>query len=148
MGDNFTCFFYGTLIFPQILNRVLSNGRKNTEPPINIEERIPAVLKGYKRRKVIGAVYPAILKGDDLKDKTNGILLKGLSSQDIERLDNFEGDQYVRNNVKIYIENEEKPIEAMTYIWNDYPNLLDKEDWNPEDFKKQIHKWSSNNDLF
>ena len=48
-------------------------------------------MKGYKRCKVIGAIYPAILKGD-AKDETSGVLLKGLSSQDITRLDQYEGD--------------------------------------------------------
>lgn len=44
MDNNFTCFFYGTLVFPQILKQVLNDGRKNTEPPINVEQ-IPATLK-------------------------------------------------------------------------------------------------------
>ncbi|CAI2171220.1 10735_t:CDS:2 [Funneliformis geosporum] len=104
MSDEFTCFFYGTLIFPQILKRVLENGRSNTEKPINIKKRVSAVLKGYKRHKVIGAVYPAILKGDDLKDEINGILLEGLSSQDIARLDNFEGSVSVHRSNDLCLE--------------------------------------------
>ncbi|GBB86143.1 hypothetical protein RclHR1_01260014 [Rhizophagus clarus] len=140
--DNFTCFFYGTLTFPQILKQVLNQERKNTEPPINIEEQIPATLKGYKRRKVIGVDYPAILKGDDLKDETKGILIRGLSSQDIIRLDNFEGFQYERKKVKVYIENKETPTEAITYVWIDSPDLLDEKDWVSEDFE-----WSKFSDF-
>jgi hypothetical protein len=45
MDNNFTCFFYGTLTFPQILKQVLNDGRKNTEPPTYIGEQIPALLK-------------------------------------------------------------------------------------------------------
>ncbi|CAB4419826.1 unnamed protein product [Rhizophagus irregularis] len=137
MDNNFTCFFYGTLVFPQILKQVLNDGRKNTEPPINVEQ-IPATLKGYKRRKVIGTDYPAILKGDDLKDETRGVLIRGLSSQDIRRLDNFESHQYERKKIKVYIENEGTPIEAITYVWKDSPDLLDEKDWNSEEFE-----WSS-----
>ncbi|CAB4378889.1 unnamed protein product [Rhizophagus irregularis] len=134
MDNNFTCFFYGTLVFPQILKQVLNDGRKNTEPPINVEQ-IPATLKGYKRRKVIGTDYPAILKGDDLKDETRGVLIRGLSSQDIRRLDNFESHQYERKKIKVYIENEGTPIEAITYVWKDSPDLLDEKDWNSEEFE-------------
>ncbi|CAG8435058.1 15442_t:CDS:2 [Funneliformis caledonium] len=145
MNNEFTCFFYGTLIFPQILNRVLENGRSNTEKPINIKESVSAVLKGYKRHKVIGAVYPAILKGDDLKDEITGVLLGGLSSQDIARLDNFEGSQYEKKKVQVYVDNN--LIEAMTYVWKDSPTLLHDEDWNPKDFEKQLYKWNTTEEV-
>jgi hypothetical protein len=44
MGD-YNGFFYGTLIFPQILKRVLSDNRPEVELSIDMAATVPAVLK-------------------------------------------------------------------------------------------------------
>ncbi|CAG8454313.1 4425_t:CDS:2 [Ambispora leptoticha] len=64
----------------------------------------PAILKGYKRYRVFGCDYPAILKTDE-NQETRGILVKGLTSSEIQLLDKYEGEQYVRTDVEVYIEN-------------------------------------------
>ena len=55
--------------------------------------------------------------------------------------------QYEKKKINVYIENEENSVKAITYIWIDNPNLLHKEDWNSEDFKKQLDKWNANPDI-
>ncbi|CAG8539339.1 9115_t:CDS:10 [Paraglomus occultum] len=157
MGD-FSCFFYGTLIFTQILRRVITEGQSLKESDVAFGPVIPAVLKGYRRHKVFNAVYPAIIKGSE-NDETRGVLVSGLTSQDILRLDLFEGNQYVRTDVEVLIIEEAKRnsfhsdpdlvdtdadiiytppprprlVPAQTYVWNDAPALLEKDDWDPED---------------
>ncbi|WVO18164.1 hypothetical protein L204_105867 [Cryptococcus depauperatus] len=67
-----------------------------------------ALLPGYTRHRVKSAMYPAIidkerlrqLSGANIPDEealnTRGILIKGLSHQDVCALDLFEGEEYTR----------------------------------------------------
>ncbi|PYI22880.1 hypothetical protein BO99DRAFT_471039 [Aspergillus violaceofuscus CBS 115571] len=60
MGDN-TLFFYGTLMSPQILHRVI-HGRPDPEPWQKAYLTIqPAVLHHYRRHRVRHADYPGIV---------------------------------------------------------------------------------------
>ncbi|PYH42685.1 gamma-glutamylcyclotransferase family protein [Aspergillus saccharolyticus JOP 1030-1] len=60
MGDH-VLFFYGTLMSPQILHRVI-HGRPDPEPWQKAYLTIqPALLPGYRRHRVRGADYPGII---------------------------------------------------------------------------------------
>jgi hypothetical protein len=48
--------------------------------------------QGYKRHKVYGQDYPAILRTDNEDDETHGVLVRGLMAKEIKKLDIFEGD--------------------------------------------------------
>ncbi|CAG8455097.1 21254_t:CDS:2 [Dentiscutata erythropus] len=136
MSTDFSCFLYGTLIFPEVIGRILSNGGKE-KITVDLNSGAPAVLKGYKRYQVRGAWYPAIIKSNE-NDEAKGVFLKGLSYNDILKLDDFEGDQYKRMDVKVFVGDSLDPIPAQTYVWIDSANLLDDKDWDSTEFKKKF----------
>jgi len=101
-----SAFFYGTLMHPIILKRVLHNDASHLKI-------CPAILSGYTRHKVMYADYPAILPfergkallGRELTSEENsvrGTLVSGLTSEDLTLLDVFEGDEYVRLQVHVH----------------------------------------------
>ncbi|KAI0306310.1 hypothetical protein B0F90DRAFT_1808046 [Multifurca ochricompacta] len=88
-------FFYGTLMHPKILKRVLNNDASH----LSI---CPAILTGYTRHKIKIADYPAILPYERSRklfereltpeDKSvRGTLVNGLTNRDVALLDIFEG---------------------------------------------------------
>ena len=85
-------FFYGTLMSPAVLTRV--TGR----PPANFVAR-SALLQNHRRHRVKYADYPAIIPTEG--STVRGTYVTGLNESDVRRLDVFEGDQYLRRNVKI-----------------------------------------------
>ncbi|CAG8450207.1 9574_t:CDS:2 [Acaulospora colombiana] len=141
----FACFFYGSLMFPKVLLRVLEGGRQKDDGPIVVEEGIPATLKGYKRLRVLGASYPALIKDND--SETQGILIKGLTSGNVSTLDHYEGDQYTRINVEVFPNNSrdrgqsEDLISAQTYLWISSSDFLEDQDWDKEEFEKQLENY-------
>lgn len=78
-------FFYGTLLDPVVLARVL--GRR-VAPSCSQA----AALQGYRAVYRRGAVYP-VLVADDAAE-TAGRLVSGLSAADARRLAVFEGSSY------------------------------------------------------
>ncbi|CAG8846383.1 45937_t:CDS:2, partial [Gigaspora margarita] len=138
MSTEFSCFFYGSLIFPEVMGRILSDYGKE-KITVHLNSGAPAVLKGYKRRQVRGAWYPAIIKSNE-NDEAKGILLKGLSYNDILKLDDYEGDQYKREDVKVFVGDSLDPISTQTYVWIDSANMLEDKDWDPTEFKKKFEK--------
>ncbi|KAN0140918.1 hypothetical protein V8E53_001362 [Lactarius tabidus] len=101
-----SAFFYGTLMHPKILKRVLHNDASHLKI-------CPAILSGYTRHKVMYADYPAILPsergqallGRELTSEENsvrGTLVSGLTAEDVALLDVFEGDEYVRLQVLVH----------------------------------------------
>ncbi|CAG8443454.1 8318_t:CDS:2 [Ambispora gerdemannii] len=71
----------------------MNANRLDTKFSLDNNHFAPAILK-----------YPAILKTDE-NQETRGILVRGLSSSEIQLLDRYEGEQYVRTDVEVYIEN-------------------------------------------
>ncbi|KZT57913.1 hypothetical protein CALCODRAFT_433428 [Calocera cornea HHB12733] len=88
-------FFYGTLMHPKIIKRVLSNSGIHLTA-------CPAILLDYTRHQVEHADYPAVipyaqtrqLLGADLPESercVRGSLVFGLTKDDFRLLDIFEG---------------------------------------------------------
>ncbi|KAI0041918.1 hypothetical protein FA95DRAFT_1525981 [Auriscalpium vulgare] len=101
-----SAFFYGTLMHPKILKRVIDNEGSHLEI-------CPAVLMDYTRHHVKDADYPAILPHEksekllkrelNLEEKSvRGTLVTGLTESDLELLDIFEGNEYVRTLVAVH----------------------------------------------
>ena len=90
------CFFFGTLIHPAVLHRVIGHSGANTTT-------VDADLPGFTRHHIKHVDYPAIVPAGDgerimgrklTEDEATvrGRLVTGLSAQDIRALDIFEGD--------------------------------------------------------
>ncbi|KIK10353.1 hypothetical protein K443DRAFT_80905 [Laccaria amethystina LaAM-08-1] len=88
-------FFYGTLMHPKILKRVIRNNGAHLQ-------LCSALLLEYTRHRIKDEDYPGIvpysgsrkLFNYDLKEEertVRGILVTGLTAQDVAYLDFFEG---------------------------------------------------------
>ncbi len=85
-------FFFGTLMDLDMLSAVI--GRLPGPA-----EREPAFLRGLRRVFVAGRPYPMLIP--QVGGRVEGLLVKGLSDQDIERLAFYEGWEYVTEPVSV-----------------------------------------------
>ncbi|CAK5268428.1 unnamed protein product, partial [Mycena citricolor] len=168
MTTTTSAFFYGTLMHPKILKRVIGNDGAHLLI-------CPAILMGYTRHQVKHADYPGVLPysesrqlfDHELDRETNsvrGAMVTGLTHSDMALLDTFEGDEYTRSTVPVY------PLEPLvdlsqyrmlpetltplpgpaelpasapvdTYIFKDMSRLV-RDVWDLEDFvNKNAWKW-------
>jgi len=156
-GD-YSAFFYGTLMAPAVLNRVLYS---TSQPPSDKKGLLtikPATLHDFVRRRVRFADYPGVVpeKGQSVL----GTFVTGLSAGNIARLDIFEGSQYTRNKVRVKLltkigdaqghGNEEgEEVEAETYEFTDSASYLENGEWDFERFKKEkMHRWADTSDEY
>ncbi|XP_006459406.1 hypothetical protein AGABI2DRAFT_191392 [Agaricus bisporus var. bisporus H97] len=109
MSETTKAFFYGTLMHPEILKRVVGNDGTHLEI-------CPAVLVEYTRHRVKLADYPGVVPlarssyklfngREDLSQEdrcVRGTLVTGLTRHDIRLLDYFEGTEYTRDPVKVH----------------------------------------------
>ena len=119
-----TLFVYGTLMNPEVLLAV--TGRQF--------DAFSAVLKGYRRVAVIDQLYPAILP--DKNGVVTGQLITGLTNEDQRLLDQFEGDYYQAEHVKVSLVDGEK-VNCICYVFkNEYLHLLSDNEWSNESFRE------------
>lgn len=78
-------FCYGSLMFPEVWHRVVQ-GRYDT---------LEGALSGYERRGVKDELFPCLIPGD-ASDLVQGVIYLGVGSDDLTRLDAFEGPLYDR----------------------------------------------------
>jgi hypothetical protein len=162
-----TAFFYGTLMAPQVLHRVIWGSQTPPTPAHASLLRIrPAILHTHQRHKVKNADYPAILPTKATSNASvRGTLVEGLTDGDIWRLDIFEGSEYARRKVQVHIlsqksstehgdegmgdlsqqENdnvEGEQVEAETYIWTAGAHRLEAEEWDFAEFvRDKMKRW-------
>ena len=101
-------------------------------------KRVPVrkrgVLRGYRRCSVNGMTYPGIVR--DESDVVNGVVILGLTPQDVDILDDFEGEEYDKvKGVSVLVENEEEPVKADAYVYCKASNLVGS--WDYESFRKE-----------
>ncbi|MBY4678947.1 gamma-glutamylcyclotransferase family protein [Marinobacterium arenosum] len=116
-------FAYGTLqvesIMTEVIGRPLSTGQ-------------PAVLSGYRCRRVRNAAYPAVVR--DPSERTAGILYQGVDAEALIRLDDYEGAIYQRLLLEV-VTDDGKQHTAWVYCLVDHSHgLLSNTPWNLERF--------------
>ena len=151
------CFVYGTLMSPEVLQALIGRVPAMCKP---------AFLPKYTRHPVKGVCYPGIIPvstendvskdGDASSDQigVEGILLTGLSQEELDKFDWFEAEDYTRSVKQISVtkildkpkENGENTItqmvDANVYIWCCDKELLDlKRDWNYDKFRQTKLDW-------
>lgn len=113
---------------------------------------IHAILHNHTRHKVRYCDYPAVIPSSD-GSSVRGTYVRGLTDEDIWRLDIFEGDEYVRKMVKIRtlaqvgddagignVEAEEIDCEA--YLWIAGEDALEECEWDFGEFKRdKLRNW-------
>lgn len=124
-------FFYGTLLAPQVLSRVLGH---------EVAKRQWATLKNYARHRVRGLDYPALIPEENAE--VRGMVYDGLSVEDMHRLDLFEGEEYARHDIHLLLEDGSE-VAAQTYVWVDSHDRLDHVPWNFDDFlREKLGRWT------
>ncbi|KAF9691348.1 hypothetical protein EKO04_010834 [Ascochyta lentis] len=150
-----TAFFYGTLMAPPVLHRVIWG---SPTPPTPAHAALlsirPAKLHAHQRRKVRLADYPAVVPSAP-ENEVRGTLVEGLTDGDLWRLDIFEGSEYERQKLKVKVlaskgragDPEHKDVEgeerdAQTYIWIAGDHRLETEEWDFDHFvKEKMSTW-------
>jgi len=163
-----SAFFYGTLMAPQVLKRVIDHP---TTPSANsVLTTLPAVLPHHRRHRVRDADYPAIVPTSCTsisEDQTTvrGTFVSGLSDADIWRLDRFEGLEYERARVRVRVQgptmatgragdghqggDEEEERDAETYVWIAGRHRLEDGEWDFGDFvREKMWRWASTDEEY
>jgi hypothetical protein len=101
------CFAYGTLMHPEVIFRLL--GRV----PLGMAAELP----NYRAVQLRGEVFPGLIA--ESHALTPGTLYTGLSPQDWQILDQFEGDWYLKVpltvSLAICIEGAESPANQQAF---------------------------------
>ncbi|KAI9885553.1 MAG: hypothetical protein M1823_002652 [Watsoniomyces obsoletus] len=157
MGDR-AAFFYGTLMAPPVLYRVCYGTITPELSKIQGLSVRPAMLHGYRRRRVKYCDYPAITEARN--SSVRGSLVTGLTDDDIWNLDLFEGNQYKRVKVQVtplrkkgddHVDgnSEGHDVDAETYVWIDDDGDLEDKEWDFADFKKRkMARWVGTDDEY
>jgi gamma-glutamylcyclotransferase (GGCT)/AIG2-like uncharacterized protein YtfP len=119
-------FVYGTLMFPEVLERLTGKGF-----PLR-----PATLFNYQRYEIKDRLYPAIapMPGHTVE----GFLLEELDEASARLLDAFEAPEYKKTELSVSCQGKSHKTHA--YVWGDAHRSLLFGEWLPEDFKKQSLK--------
>lgn len=94
-------------------------------------KKIPFLLFNYSARRLKNRDYPGLIEHHGAE--TEGIIYINVSEKDMERLNNFEGDEYQRIILKCQKHVKIKNIETYLYTGSK-ANILD-ENWSFDDFK-------------
>lgn len=116
-------FTYGTLMDPEIMSHVAGA----------IFPSRMASLSGYRCRTVTGEVYPAIVPCPE--EQVKGVVYFSLSTDAIDRLDRFEGNQYERQMVVVDSGGEQMNVQAYVLAL-EYYHLLSSSPWSLEKFQR------------
>ncbi|MFM8928779.1 MAG: gamma-glutamylcyclotransferase family protein [Betaproteobacteria bacterium] len=138
-----TCFAYGSLMWPDIMTRVC--GRE-----VSALQHTQAWLHGHARHPVRGQDYPGLVPQSGAQ-ALQGVLYTGLTPQDFQRLDAFEGQEYERVPVEVVLEHPATtdglaPAGAApaarqkTWVYRyrpEFEHRLEPGDWSPQAFEAQ-----------
>jgi hypothetical protein len=112
----------------------------------------PALLHNYCRRRVRDADYPGIVA--DEGHSVFGMYCTGLTRANMQKLDFFEGDQYVRRRVRValldvvgidptgadHVEGDEADADVYVFV---NKSDLEEAEWDFEHFRKErLKHWT------
>lgn len=121
-------FAYGTLMCEDIMGAV-SGCRLSG---------VAGILRSYRRRPVKGEHYPALVP--DKEGCVTGVVYLNLPAPVWDRLDRFEGRMYIRQHVKVEM-NEGILLPAETYVLQkEFQDRLEVSEWDFEDFLRSGKK--------
>ena len=130
---NHNIFCYGTLMFTDVFEAVVGTAI----------DKESCVLPGYERLKITGQVYPGIR--EKRHAAVSGVLYRGLSQSQLHRLDQYEGDEYLRELVMVRNHNH-RYFSAWVYVLQPkYTNILSAEKWDAVEFERlYLHDYLAN----
>ncbi|CAG7565538.1 unnamed protein product [Fusarium equiseti] len=147
MSGDYTAFFYGTLMAPEVFFTVCYGQKDPPQVIKDMHKFTPAILEGYCRHRVRHADYPAVVpeKGHTVR----GVYVTGLTDANVGKLDIFEGSEYDKANVKVKLLNKDgagsdkgEYKDTTVYVFNS-PEHLEKREWNFEEFRQmKMKNWT------
>ena len=124
------CFFYGTLMDPDTLSKVLGSSK-----PLPMMR--PARIIGYEIK--LWGPYPALL--DKPLNPVDGIVCGLLSPTQLDRLAAYETDKYHLQACLIDVLNHDgstqKTIEGVSFMWNGRQNELREGTFDLKQWRKE-----------
>ncbi|BGP43878.1 hypothetical protein JCM10449v2_007935 [Rhodotorula kratochvilovae] len=150
MSVTYSLFFYGTLCHAAVLARVIGNpGEHLTTTDALLLDHARLHVKGEDYPAVITAADGAKVLGRSLTDdeaSVRGVLVEGLTDNDVALLDEFEGNEYTRSPCIV------KPLStdnadaitssATVYLWTAPLSRLSPSIWTFEEFlRDSAHRW-------
>jgi len=122
--DGIHIFTYGSLMFEPVIKAVIGRFPRAEQ----------AIVRGYQCLRLRGQEFPALCPAIDGTHQTVGVLYSNISKVELERLDEFENDFYVRLPILAEL-NSGQLVRAEAYLISDHQcDLLDAEEWVAEEF--------------
>lgn len=113
-------FTYGSLMFPAVWEGVVRADYRSA----------PATIQGFKRLRVHGEKYPALVI-DQNAGALTGTVYFDVSPVDIARLDHFETSDYARVAIAMLVDGKITVADAYMSL---RPERLESLDWSPTEF--------------
>ena len=128
-------FVYGTLMSEELLSWLLTGSPGNYKDILALRQ--PAILKHYRRVPLKIDDYPALIVGTT-SDQVEGFFVIPTCSSQWTKLDDFEGEEYRRHDVSVYLKESGTPVPAQVYLWNgDMDDLLLEGEWDYAYFRNE-----------
>lgn len=133
-------FTYGSLMFDQVWSRVVQGSY----------DRCEAILQGYDRKSVRDEVFP-VLVPSTISSQVPGKLYLNVSASDLARIDQFEGDYYLRKSEQVVTE-DLAILPAEVYVLKEeYYAIISSKKWDPQHFSTSgihlfMHRYMDTNE--
>jgi len=115
-------FTYGSLMYDRVWSRVV----------LGHYPRQNGVVRGFRRLQVKNEPYPGLVKG---KGNVEGVIYFDVSSEDMARLDQFEGKLYRREMVEVVCRDGRVVPAALYLIQDQFKDVLAGE-WSKVQFEQ------------
>ncbi|MCJ1429366.1 hypothetical protein MMC29_007280 [Sticta canariensis] len=139
-------FVYGSLMFPGLAVRRIMDTVADEDEHNFIRRMTPAFITHHTRLAVKDTPFCALVDQGTADDKVEGLVIFGITAEEIGRIDRYEGGMYSREEVDVVIPAYERPdltghmlveCKAWTYIWAGWGDQLvpaSEAEWRREDF--------------
>ena len=117
-------FTYGSLMFPQVWSVVVRGDYKKQS----------ARLHGHQRRSIKGETYPAAIVAL-AADYIDGQLYLNINDEDMQRLDQFEGNDYEKIKAPVTLADNSR-VMATVYLYCHHEKLAAQE-WDVQWFERE-----------
>ena len=119
-------FVYGSLLFPELVTALTGKSFGY----------MPAILNGFKRYRIKGCDYPAIV--EESGAKVEGYLIENVDEKSLQILTFFEGEEYKKRQV--VVSGSKERINTIIFVWVGKKELLEERDWDKFEFKQKSLK--------
>ncbi|KAL4432856.1 hypothetical protein ABPG77_008182 [Micractinium sp. CCAP 211/92] len=122
-----SCFVYGTLMYPEVLTALIQR----------VPRMEPAVIHGFQRYRIRGQVFPGTIRSTAPGAQVQGLVLFDLQPNELEVLDEFEGEEYFKEGVEARLLQSGTALHTTVYLWQDRLRPLLFGEWDPQEFREE-----------